>query len=630
MRLLLHSSVFLILAFSNLLANAQNLRGEAFEFYGEEQPLANVLTAIATHSRLGIQVNDTIKDDFSGHLKQRNSLEALNYLSSTFDLVWYSDGSTLFIDPINAMKSSMFQLDTVAARQVKNTMQDLNIWDGRFEWRSLNNKSILMVSGPPKYLELVEKTVNLLNEQVKASSEDALSLKIFKLTHASATDRKVNIRGEEIILPGMASLLRGLLSGGGPSENAIDGSSENALTNRRLNSLSQHESIITNSTRSSDNHLSSDFSNNNRVSHSNVTQRASNTHSYKGAPHPQAAIYPDLGTNAVIVQDYASRIRLYEDLVAQLDIPREQLEISLVIIDMSANSLRDIGVDWSVATHGSSKALLDLVLPGASEAASEKLTQTNADFLATVTALETQGKARVTSSPAVVTENGLEASLDKNETFFVRVQGERVASLEQITYGTLLQVVPRIIPATDKQKSPFISLDVRIEDANRLIDQGVDALPTIRNTQISTRSSVPNGGSLLIGGYYREATTSNRDGIPVLGNIPYLGKFFSHSGDSNSQLVRLFMLSPRILTENAFKNDLAYSEAQPEYPSDIGMFSDLSNYNPEIKRMRFMGECESALSARQRRNSYKNAKIPTRIVQCQENGNLPTYRVITL
>ncbi|GLS24688.1 type III secretion system outer membrane ring subunit SctC [Marinibactrum halimedae] len=675
MRLLLLKLFFCALL-SSTLSYGQNLRGEPFAFYGEEQSLANVLTAIATHARLGVRIHEDIDADFSGHLKQRTAEDALNYLAASYDLVWYNDGSTLYVDPINALETKLFHLNHLAARQVKRTMQSLSIWDARFEWRALPDEAILMVSGPPRYLELTDETIALLKQQRETTDQDNLSVKIFALTHASATDRRVTLRGEDITLPGVATLLQGLLTGGGATEGGgselttfndgfqngrtleddrvsrenraslNNGTSVNnsSYRSRSFNSDAfQREAFSSENTFNSKNTLSSEntFRSENAIRHgrsvSQLQRRevgAQRARGVNGAPHPQAAIYADPGSNSVIVQDYASRLALYADLIAQLDQAKPQLEISLLIIDLTANSLRDLGVDWTVATRQTGRGLLDLVLPGASAVAAETLGQTNADFLATVSALESQGKARVTSRPAVVTENGMEALLDNNETFFVRVQGERVASLEQITFGTLLQVVPRIVESTKNADSPLVSLDVTIEDASRLADGGVDALPSIRNTQISTRSSVPNGGSLLIGGYYREATTSNRNGVPILGKLPVLGNLFSHTGDNNSQLVRLFMLSPRILSDSVFTQSENYSENSTlTHSQQIRQLADLSNYNPEINRLRYNGVCESALSARQRRNQYRKDNIATRIMPCDNTDNdksNETYRVVPL
>ena len=597
-------------------AKGHSLRGEPFTFYGEEQSLKDVITAVATHARLGVRINETIDAKFSGHLKQRNAYDALNYMAASYDLVWYSDGSTLYVDPINALETRLFHLDSLMSHDVKRSMQALSIWDKRFDWRVLSEKAILMVSAPPRYLELLEETIALLKEQSESTAQDSLGVKVFKLIHASAIDRKITSRGQEITVPGIASLLQGLLIA--PDSNiaqadtvalSVNGDEDRA----RIKEQEGGEIKV-----------------NKKIEPASTIKKLT-TGSFKGAPHPLAAIFADPGGNAVIIQDYKSRLKFYAELIKQLDVRKPQLEISLQIIDLTASSLHDLGVDWTVRPRETGRGLLDLVLPGVSETAIETLVQTNADFLATVSALESQGKAHVTSRPAIVTENGMEALLDNNETFFVRVQGERVATLEEITFGTLLQVVPRIVKSeTPTGSMEFINLDVTIEDASRLPDGSVDSLPSIRKTRISTRSSVPNGGSLLIGGYYREATTQNSASVPILGKLPLLGGFFSHKGDSNSQLVRLFMLSPRILSHSIYTAEASYGdELRISHDHQIKQLADLSNFNPKINRLRHKGVCESALSARQRRNRQYKENIVTRIMPCNDEGSAEMYRVVS-
>ncbi|WP_444913825.1 type III secretion system outer membrane ring subunit SctC [Microbulbifer sp. TRSA007] len=614
MNLLRHNFILLMaIFFSHLFsgANAQTLMGESFEFYGEEQPLRDVLTAIATHSRLGVEINEGIDSDFSGYLMKANSKEALNFLAGAFDLVWYFDGATLYIDPINEMESKLFLLSKVDSSLLKKTMQELSIWDERFEWRSLGANGIVMVSGPPRYLELVDKTVEMLNERVSAEINDELVIQIYGLKYASAIDRKVTARDQEVVLPGVATLLRGLIG----SDSALE------ATTGRSTSAHRREETLTDSELTAGKPLS--------LRAGDILPESRSGYS-SGASHPHATVYPDPSTNSVIVQDYASRLLLYENLITQLDRPREQLEISLVIIDLTTNSLRELGVHWNVDAVSKGSGLLDLILPGDSLTGDSFFTETNADFLATVRALESEGKARVTSRPAVVTENGTEALLDNSETFFVRIQGERVATLEQITFGTLLKVVPRVVEgASVMGDRALISLDVQIEDANRLADGGVDSIPSIRNTLINTRSSVPNGGSLLIGGYYREATTSNTEGVPFLAELPLLGGLFKRNDDTQSQLVRLFMLSPRILPNALFDSSFSQKKESLEDDHRLNKFANVSNYNPDIHQLGLTGLCESALEARQRRNSFRSVKLSTRIVPCEDTDG-ESYRVVTI
>ncbi|NVK57416.1 MAG: type III secretion system outer membrane ring subunit SctC [Alteromonadaceae bacterium] len=594
----------LLIALSGSL-HAGELSSKPFEFYGEDQALPDVLTAVATHSLLGVKINENIQSNFNGYLRKRNAREALDYLATTFDLIWYSDGATLYVDPINAMQSRLFQLHSISARKLETAMKSLGLWDARFDWRTLENSSILMVSGPPSYLNMIDTTLTMLNDELNKLAQEGLSVKVFKLTNASAIDRQIVVRDERIVLPGVASLLGRLMLAGSVVADGPGVTSEHKSAEPQQNVQDETAEAI-----------------------SPKATHALTVPADKGTPHPQASVIADATTNSVIVQDHGSRLKLYAELVAQLDTPREQLEVSLLIIDLTANSLSELGVDWTTAQASlGGSGLVELILPGASTQATAALAQTNADFLASVTALESEGQAHITSRPAIVTENGLEAALDNNETFFVRLQGERVAELEQITYGTLLRVTPRVMGHGKPQR---IAMDVNIEDANRMIDGGVDSLPSIRNTQISTRALVPNGGSLLIGGYYRDASSYNEDRIPVLGDLPVLGKLFQHSGENRSQLIRIFMLSPRILNDHIYDEVESTTGEELSMSEKIHQVSDLSNFNPELQRLSKSLPCESALRARQRRNRFFNSGIDTRLTHCESGKSSVAFRVVTL
>ncbi|MCM5274394.1 EscC/YscC/HrcC family type III secretion system outer membrane ring protein, partial [Escherichia coli] len=67
------------------------------------------------------------------------------------------------------------------------------------------------------------------------------------------------------------------------------------------------------------------------------------------------------------------------------------------------------------------------------------------NFMIRVNALQQNSKAKILSQPSIITLNNMQAILDKNVTFYTKVSGEKVASLESITSGTLLRVTPRIL-----------------------------------------------------------------------------------------------------------------------------------------------------------------------------------------
>ena len=570
---------FLLLPFGVLCKAA--LTKQPFEYYGEGDSLRKVLTALASNADISVNVSSTIDEKFNGHLRYASSLKALDYLASAYDLIWYFDGATLHINRSAERQSQMIRLELLSTNQLKQTMQDLKLWDPRFEWRTIQHTNMIMVSGPPRYIELINETVALLQDSSDSGFVDPLVIRIFKLNHASAIDREFEVRGEEVIIPGIASLLA----------NMINGESRGQSGNVQMQDV----------------------------------DGASSEQSATSNAHAQVSIQADASLNAVIIQDYRSRIDMYAQLIEQLDTPREQLEISLVIIDLTMNSLSEIGIDWATKQIKIGEGLVDLILPGAGATDAETLTTTNADFLATVSLLETQGRARVTSRPAIVTENGLQALLDNNESFFVRVEGERVAELEEITYGTLLQVTPRIIQTAVPRQ---IYLDVNIQDGARIDDGGPDSLPSIKNTQITTRAQVPEGASLLIGGYSRESNSSGVGKVSGVGDIPMLGKLFQNNTSNSQQMVRLFMISPKVMETHTVPDgtqEIDY-ELLPENKR-IKQLMRLSNNNGHIFSLVNRLPCESAIEARVRRNHYLKKQYGTSIRSCRDLDGYQGYQV---
>ncbi len=570
-----------------------------FEYYAEGEPLHDVLAALATSAGISINVSETINERFNGHLQHAKAQDALIYIAAAYDLIWYFDGSTLFVYKSVEMQSQIMSINDIPSRSIKNTMIKLNLWDRRYDWRAIDHSGILMISGPPRYLELVTETIDLLKAKKDSSFSDPLEIKIFKLKYAAAVDRKFTARGDDIVIPGVASILNNI---------AKSDSDESDKTNVAM----QLDPKIKKQSKSE--------KTNNSKEQQDIEVKSS------GAAHKLVQIQADPTLNAVIVQDYKSRIKLYEELIEQLDVPRKQLEISLVIIDLSTNSLEEMGVDWQIANTKVGSGLIDMILPGASTSAADTIIDSNADFLATVSLLETKGQARVTSRPAVVTENGIQAVLDNNETFYVRVQGERVAELEAITYGTILQVTPRIVENDDPIKQIF--LDLNIEDGSQVQDNSVDSLPTIKNTQISTRASVPEGASLLIGGYYREGNSFGTDSVPFIGDIPYFGELFKHHKDTTQQFVRLFMISPKIISDDniptEYKDDLNQAFSFDKQISDM---SSLSNSNGRIFALGNLQPCETSIQARVRRNGYIKNNYTTKISGCRDLDGIAGFRV---
>ncbi|NWD46724.1 EscC/YscC/HrcC family type III secretion system outer membrane ring protein, partial [Pseudomonas gingeri] len=109
--------------------------------------------------------------------------------------------------------------------------------------------------------------------------------------------------------------------------------------------------------------------------------------------------------------------------------------------------------------------------------------------------------------------------------------------------GTLISVLPRFAIADE------IEMSLNIEDGSEVehgADDGkVQPLPTVGRTRISTVARVPQGKSLLVGGFTRDDYREQVARIPLLGSIPLIGGLFRYRVSSSANTARVFLIQPK-------------------------------------------------------------------------------------
>lgn len=78
----------------------------------------------------------------------------------------------------------------------------------------------------------------------------------------------------------------------------------------------------------------------------------------------------------------------------------------------------------------------------------------------------------------------------------------------------------------------------------------MDSLPQVGRTVISTVARVPQGKSLLIGGYTRDSDTESEEKVPLLGDLPYVGNLFKYKTRNLNNTIRFFLIQPREINES--------------------------------------------------------------------------------
>jgi general secretion pathway protein D len=73
---------------------------------------------------------------------------------------------------------------------------------------------------------------------------------------------------------------------------------------------------------------------------------------------------------------------------------------------------------------------------------------------------------------------------------------------------------------------------------------------TIEQRQIATQLGVQNGQTVLLGGLIQQINSDNGQGVPLLSDIPILGKLFGSTGKSKSRTELIVLITPRVITDS--------------------------------------------------------------------------------
>ncbi|MBQ3725521.1 MAG: pilus assembly protein N-terminal domain-containing protein [Selenomonadaceae bacterium] len=171
------------------------------------------------------------------------------------------------------------------------------------------------------------------------------------------------------------------------------------------------------------------------------------------------------------------------------------------------------------------------------------VTQHFAPINATLTALVTNGKAKILSRPSVMTLSGEQATIQiggKIPYETTSAVGSSNVSFEN--YGIILQFKPVV----DSQNR--INSAIHAEVSN-LSGQAVNGRPIISTRSADSIISLNSGMPIVIGGLMDSSETKTVQKIPLLGDIPILGEFFKHTSKSSDKREIIIVVTPYLVEE---------------------------------------------------------------------------------
>jgi type III secretion protein C len=442
--------------------------------------------------------------------------DIVSAVSRQLGLITYYDGQAIYVYDASETRNAVITLKNIAPRALRAFLRKSGLADPRYPLRG-DGAGAFYVAGPPIYVDLVTRTAESMDKQ--NAGPDTQQVEVIKLNNTFVTDRAYTRRDENIVIPGIATVIEKLLDDqlgqAAPTmqESARDTPLPDAPFDRAAGLAPEPAGY----------------------------QPAGLPTQNRPADNIHIIAYPE--TNSLLVKGTAGQIRLIRTLVSALDEEKRHVELALWIIDLEKDDLDQLGVNWrgSISIGNKFGAGLN---SGASLNSFSTLEGTQ--FIASILALMRENKAQIVSRPVLLTQENTPAMFDNNRTFYTPLIAERAVELQQVTYGTLVHVLPRFTAKGE------IELSLNIEDGSEVprSESGSDQmLPTVGRTKISTVARVPKGKSLLVGGYTRGESGEHMGKIPLLGDLPLVGGIFRYRRLLNKNTVRIFLIRPREITE---------------------------------------------------------------------------------
>jgi type II secretory pathway component GspD/PulD (secretin) len=282
----------------------------------------------------------------------------------------------------------------------------------------------------------------------------------------------------------------------------------------------------------------------------------------------------------VSVKATTQRLEDAENRIKVLDQKTQQVQIEAFLVTVGKDVVRDLGVNWGYfttwndgligATFGgatvntSDTGVNSVSLDPADGSTSASYLSAGKNIGAALDLLETEGDAKILAQPRITVRDGFPARFENVTRVpyqgatvnITNVNNDRTTTtVEFIDVGTILEVIPRIAQEGN------ILMDIIAEDSTFTLRKvaGEDVPEKTQNIA-TTQVLVRHEETLVIGGLRSSNLSDTNDKIPVLGDIPILGRAFRSTGRNHRNTELLIFLTPTIVDETTQPESIKLAE----------------------------------------------------------------------
>lgn len=297
----------------------------------------------------------------------------------------------------------------------------------------------------------------------------------------------------------------------------------------------------------------------------------------------------DTRTNSIILTDTAEKIADFKTLVEKIDIPIRQVMIEARIVIANDDFAKELGVRWAgdvsdvfdsdnkfeasgrldglVSGDGQgpegvfidsdgdgitdderdifTSNMVDLGVGAPTGSLAVNILTNNILLGLELSALESSGHGEIVSQPKVITGDKQQAHIESGTEIPFQEASSSGATTTSFKEAVLkLDVTPQITP------DDHIIMDLKINQDSVGEIETSTGIPTIDVTELQTQVLVANGQTVVLGGIFQTELTEGVRKVPLLGDLPYLGRLFRQNVRSEDKRELLIFITPKILSNS--------------------------------------------------------------------------------
>ncbi|MEN6642418.1 MAG: secretin N-terminal domain-containing protein [Armatimonadia bacterium] len=283
-----------------------------------------------------------------------------------------------------------------------------------------------------------------------------------------------------------------------------------------------------------------------------------------------AYVQSDIANNVLVVTAPDKLLRQIVEQIKSIDQPAEQVMIEVMVVEVSSGKAKDLGINWRFDSFGFNVGdPLTSNGNGSGNCSSSNLngdgnslswTEASTIDIANLRLLIGKDLATIRANPRISTLNGREAELFVGrQQFFSVFTGNTIyptTQLQEVNAGITL----RIKPYVGENGELIIYLDPEVSDVIGLSSNGS---PIVAKRRVHTVVRSKEAQTIVIGGLTQVLKQMSQSKVPLLGDIPVLGKLFQRKSESNVETEVVIFLRPHILkngTASTWRPERAWPE----------------------------------------------------------------------